>query len=400
MATEDDDVLKELFDKISKNDYNAVKSILSSNKLKPEVCDENGLTPLQHAAYKGNKEIVQLLLDQGAQVNSSKHGYGYTALHLAALSGNTDVCQLLLENGAKVHATNSVGRTPSQMAAFVGNHACVAVINNFVPKSDIEYYTVINGLETEPKLPPFLAEPLHKFVMQVSLNPVRIAMNLQKLLSLYDNIDKVRKVLELMSEREMKRGFKTNEIMAFKFHYLSCILADISKCKKKQLENNDDGDSKKIDPVEFFIKKMLKINKDSTPEHQEMFLKQCIMEFPNRECTILRQMVATLSRSDSPSALSVITSAINGQRGFIDSDNLICATCGEEKASKKCSKCKSVQYCDRDCQRHHWFVHKKFCDILSRSTNKNDTSDEKAKREAVNAATEALVSEINAMKVK
>jgi hypothetical protein len=50
-----------------------------------------------------------------------------------------------------------------------GNHACVAVINNHIPKSDIDYYTVPQGLETEPKLPAILAAPLHKFVMQVSL---------------------------------------------------------------------------------------------------------------------------------------------------------------------------------------------------------------------------------------
>jgi ankyrin repeat protein len=29
-----------------------------------DIYDENGMTPLQHAAYKGNKEIVQMLLDQ------------------------------------------------------------------------------------------------------------------------------------------------------------------------------------------------------------------------------------------------------------------------------------------------------------------------------------------------
>ncbi len=27
------------------------------------------------------------------------------------------------------------------MAAFVGNHACVAVINNFIPKEDVWYFT-------------------------------------------------------------------------------------------------------------------------------------------------------------------------------------------------------------------------------------------------------------------
>lgn len=166
---------------------------------------------------------------QGADVNSGKHEYNYTALHFAALSGNSEICQMLLEHGAKINATNSVGRTPSQMAAFVGNHDCVAVINNFVPKSDVDYYTKPRGLETESKLPGHLALPLHKFIMQVNLNPVKIAMNLQKLQSLNDNLDKVKNVLELMSEREMKRGMETNEIMSFKFHYLSCIVSEIIK---------------------------------------------------------------------------------------------------------------------------------------------------------------------------
>ena len=48
--------------------------------------------------------------------------------------GKEELCKLLVQNGAKTDATNSVKRTPSAMAAFVGNHNCVAVINNFVPK--------------------------------------------------------------------------------------------------------------------------------------------------------------------------------------------------------------------------------------------------------------------------
>lgn len=55
------------------------------------------------------------------------------------------------------------------MAAFVNNHNCVAVINNFIPKSDIMYYTTAQGLQTEPTLLPILADPLHKFVMSVCI---------------------------------------------------------------------------------------------------------------------------------------------------------------------------------------------------------------------------------------
>jgi ankyrin repeat protein len=62
-------------------------------------------------------------LFQGAEVNSGKHEYGYTALHFAALSGNAQVCHLLLMAGAKSQTTNSIGRTASQMAAFVGEGA-------------------------------------------------------------------------------------------------------------------------------------------------------------------------------------------------------------------------------------------------------------------------------------
>lgn len=111
-----------------------------------------------------------LLFSQGADVNSGRHEHAYTALHFAALSGNPELCQLLLMSGAKSHATNSVGRTAAQMAAFVGMHACVATINNHIPKSDVDYYTVPHGLETEPKLPPFMASALHKFMMQVDIS--------------------------------------------------------------------------------------------------------------------------------------------------------------------------------------------------------------------------------------
>ena len=36
---------------------------------------------------------------------------------------------------------NSVNRTAAQMAGFVGNHECVAVINNYVPKEAVFFFT-------------------------------------------------------------------------------------------------------------------------------------------------------------------------------------------------------------------------------------------------------------------
>lgn len=112
-------------------------------------------------------------------------------MHFAALSGNAELCHLLMSYGARLTATNSVGRTTAQMAAFVGNHNCVATINNFIPKADIDYYVKPQGLQTESMLPPHLADSFHKFIIQINVHPVRVAMNLQRYPGLLENATKV-----------------------------------------------------------------------------------------------------------------------------------------------------------------------------------------------------------------
>lgn len=57
-------VQKQIFTKISNNEVFELKVLLTANKIKIDFVDENGMSPLQHACYKGNKEIVQMLLDQ------------------------------------------------------------------------------------------------------------------------------------------------------------------------------------------------------------------------------------------------------------------------------------------------------------------------------------------------
>lgn len=359
---------KTIFDAIAQGDLTEFKNILAQHKGGVDFFDENGMTALQHAAYKGNKDMVQLLLDRGADVNSGKHEYNYTALHFGALSGSSEVCKLLLDAGAKPTATNSVGRTASQMAAFVGNHHTVATINNFIPRSEIAYYSVPQGQQTEPYLLPILVDPLHKFVLGVNIHPVRLGLNLQHTPSLLENADAVSKVLEMLCKREMTRGSETNEVMAFKYHYLSYIVREINNIRDKQKPSSEKED-KKHDIVEVFSKKLLKPGKDGVSlDLMDTFLKDCVREFPFRECTTFHQMVSSLTSKNPPSALSVINCTINGQRGFVDAIPY-CSTCGEEKPAKKCSKCKSVQYCDRECQRLHWFVHKKACNRESSAPN-------------------------------
>ena len=45
----------------------------------------------------------------------------------------------------------------------------------------------------------------------------------------------------------------------------------------------------------------------------------------------------------------------------------VCAKCGirstDNKAFSKCSACKMVTYCSRECQKDHWGEHKRICKL-------------------------------------
>lgn len=283
---------------------------------------------------------------------------------------------MLLDAGINPNTLNSVNRTASQMAAFVGNHACVETINNFVTKSQLEYYTKPQGLQKEPHLPPATLNAFHKFVIDTNLHPVRIVLNLQNL-GLLKYLPGLRKSLELMCEKEMKKSSDINELMAFKFHYLKWIVSELMRCEEKcEAQRKDKANEKaaeeanKHDFVEMFIKRVLKENKLGQLDYVEYTIRDCVREFPFRECTIFRQIVSQLTAKDAPSAMLILRTAINGQRGFMD-ESSNCSSCGQEKPDKKCSKCKAVQYCDRECQRLHWFMHKKTCNRPTSNTAGN-----------------------------
>lgn len=254
-----------------------------------------------------------ILHSKGAAVNSSKHASNYTALHFAALSGKSEICRLLLLAGADQNALNSVNRTPAQMAAFVGNHAAVGCINNFVPLSQVEKYTKIQGQQTEPVLPIFLLESFHKFVIQSNVHPVRIAMNLQRIGVLSENLQPIRKVLNLMSEKEMQKHNELNEIMAFKYHYLSWIVGEINKCREYFQSRKE----AKNDYLELFAKRVLKENRVGQLEYLESTIRECVREFNHRDIAIIRQIVMQLASKEHTPALDIIRTAINGQRGFV-----------------------------------------------------------------------------------
>jgi ankyrin repeat protein len=87
-----------------------------------------GGTPLHWAAFRGQKDVSELLLASNADVNARDNSGG-TPLHWAARKGQKAVVELLLASNANVNAKDNSGNTPLQfafdnkdIAAFLRQH--------------------------------------------------------------------------------------------------------------------------------------------------------------------------------------------------------------------------------------------------------------------------------------
>jgi len=78
-----------------------------------------GQTSLHDAILGKNKEIIELLIAKGADLNAKDNG-GWTSLHSAAYGGNKEIAELLIAKGADVNAKDDDGETPLHDVAFYG----------------------------------------------------------------------------------------------------------------------------------------------------------------------------------------------------------------------------------------------------------------------------------------
>jgi ankyrin repeat protein len=73
-------------------------------------------TPLTSAAYRGNQEVVALLLSQPGIKVDARDVDGYTSLMWAAEQGSLDLVDLLMKAGACPSLKNQRGETAISLA--------------------------------------------------------------------------------------------------------------------------------------------------------------------------------------------------------------------------------------------------------------------------------------------
>jgi len=109
-----------------KGNFRLLKQQLAKQDV--NVRDKDGGTALSNAALAGQLEVVNFLVEQGANVNSQAND-GNSPLHSAAFLGRLEIVQVLVQQGANVNIKNRKGETPldtasapwtEELAGFVG----------------------------------------------------------------------------------------------------------------------------------------------------------------------------------------------------------------------------------------------------------------------------------------
>lgn len=111
-----------IFEAAAVGRLDGVVTALKSNADLLHAFSDDGWTALHLAAFFGHEEILQYLLDAGAQIDvAAKNEMAVLPLHSALSNRKYRAAEILIAHGADVNAMQSAGWTSLHYAAAVGN---------------------------------------------------------------------------------------------------------------------------------------------------------------------------------------------------------------------------------------------------------------------------------------
>ena len=93
---------------------------------------------IHFAARKGNIEAVKKHLDAGVDIHVLDKKYGFAPLHYAADGGHKEIVELLLAKGADVNQRDKIGKTPTAWAMRYGHKEVTAILRKHGGKTGEE----------------------------------------------------------------------------------------------------------------------------------------------------------------------------------------------------------------------------------------------------------------------
>ena len=92
---------------------------------------------LHAAAYRGEREQVLRLIENGQDIHAKSTSFRFTPFHMAIFNGHTEIAELLLSKGAKINEKSNYNQTPLHWAAMMGQEESVKfLLERGVPPND------------------------------------------------------------------------------------------------------------------------------------------------------------------------------------------------------------------------------------------------------------------------
>ncbi len=111
----------------SENGHKEIIELLIKAGANLNTATNTGITALFMAAQNGHKEIVELLIKAGADLNTPQKD-GVTALYMASQDGHKEIVELLVKAGADLNLTNNQGITVLNIAVSNGHKEIVELL--------------------------------------------------------------------------------------------------------------------------------------------------------------------------------------------------------------------------------------------------------------------------------
>jgi hypothetical protein len=114
---------------VAKGDFAAASQLIGQGSDIEAKDPGTGASVLHYAVMRGNPEILQLLLERGADVNSRTKN-GTTPLHTAVLYNRYEAAEKLLGKGADINAQSASGATPLALATAAKNRTIADLLRS------------------------------------------------------------------------------------------------------------------------------------------------------------------------------------------------------------------------------------------------------------------------------
>jgi hypothetical protein len=108
----------------------AMMQILLEHGADTNQCDSRDMTPLLAACTRGHTDVVQLLIEYGANIDQPCDGDGRTPLYVACMAGHDTIVQVLIEHG--VERDTIIGQTGYSSLMIASEYGYVCIVQKLL----------------------------------------------------------------------------------------------------------------------------------------------------------------------------------------------------------------------------------------------------------------------------